>query len=94
MAYLNGRIGQVLGPFESNDLLDNDGAIGAFTPETTRPTLTKLGIQTEPGVVVKINNIPIRIGGTGMYELDNVIAVHSIVFPNGAPEDTQIDFVY
>ena len=30
----NGHVGQVLGPFESNkDLLDNNGAIGAFTPE-------------------------------------------------------------
>ena len=30
---LNGRIGQVIGPFTANqDLLADDGPIGAFTP--------------------------------------------------------------
>lgn len=43
---LNGRIGQVLGPFEAGiDLLDDTAPIGMFTPETTRPILYKLGIQ-------------------------------------------------
>jgi hypothetical protein len=31
---LNGRLGQVAGPFTANvDLLDDNQAIGAFTPE-------------------------------------------------------------
>ena len=43
---LNGRIGQVLGPFDADvDLLDDGQPIGNFTPETTRPILLKLGIQ-------------------------------------------------
>lgn len=43
---LNGRIGQVVGPFVQNkDLLNDDGIIGMFTPETTKPILYKLGIQ-------------------------------------------------
>jgi hypothetical protein len=41
---LNGRIGQVLGPFNSDDLLAENGAISIFTPETTAPVLEKLGI--------------------------------------------------
>ncbi len=91
----NGHIGQVSGPFTANvDLLDDDQAIGIFTPEKERPVLYKLGIQTSPGVIVKINDIPIRIGVTGIYELDDVVRISSIIFPNGADEDTLIDFVY
>jgi hypothetical protein len=41
---LNGRVGQVLGPFDSTDLLSEKGAISEFTPETTLPRLSKLGI--------------------------------------------------
>lgn len=45
---LNGRIGQVVGPFTAGvDLLNDNAPIGAFTPETTRPILYKLGIQTD-----------------------------------------------
>lgn len=92
---LNGRIGQVLGPFTANvDLLDDNAPIGAFTPETTRPVLTKLGVQTEEGTIVAINGFNIKVGKTGIYELDNVVAVTSLVFPNGASADTIVDFVY
>ena len=92
---LNGRIGQVIGPFTANqDLLADDGPIGAFTPQTSRPILYKLGIQTEEGTIIKINNIDIKIGKTGIYELDNIVDVKKLVFPNGASEDTIVDFVY
>lgn len=94
MQYLNGRVGQVLGPFDSTDLLSEKGAISVFTPESTKPVLNKIGIQTMPGTMVKINGVEIRIGLTGMYELDNDVSVRSLVFPNGASEDTQVDFVY
>ena len=57
---LNGRIGQVLGPFTANvDLLNDDAPIGAFTPETSRPILYKLGIQATEGTIVEINDVPI-----------------------------------
>lgn len=92
---LNGRIGQVSGPFTANvDLLDDNQAIGVFTPETTRPILLKLGIQAEEGTVVQINGANIKIGKTGIYELDNVVAIRSLIFPNGADDQTIIDFVY
>lgn len=92
---LNGRIGQVIGPFTANlDLLADSAPIGAFTPETTRPILYKLGIQAEEGTVVEINDVPIKIGKTGIYELDNIVNVTKLVFPDGADEDTIIDFVY
>ena len=92
---LNGRIGQVIGPFDANiDLLNDNAPIGAFTPETTRPILYKLGIQTAEGTIVKINNVQIKIGKTGIYELDNIVDVKTLVFPNGADANTIIDFVY
>ena len=92
---LNGRIGQVVGPFTANlDLLQDNAPIGAFTPETTRPILYKLGIQSEQGTIVQINNVNIRIGKTGIYELDNVVDIKALVFPNGASASTIIDFVY
>ena len=92
---LNGRVGQVLGPFDAGvDLLDDTAPIGAFTPETTRPVLYKLGIQTTEGTIVKINDVSIKVGKTGIYELDNVVNVKKLVFPNGADDSTIIDFVY
>lgn len=92
---LNGRIGQVLGPFDAGvDLLDDGQPIGDFTPEMTRPILLKLGIQAFEGTVVEINEVPIKIGKTGIYELDYVVNVKSLVFPDGADEDTIVDFVY
>ncbi len=92
---LNGRIGQVLGPFNAGvDLLEDNAPIGTFTPETTRPILYKLGIQTDEGTIVEVNNVPVKIGKTGIYELDNIVDIKKLVFPNGAPANTIIDFVY
>lgn len=92
---LNGRIGQVVGPFVANmDLLDDNAPIGAFTPETTRPILQKLGIQAAEGTEIEINDALIRVGKTGIYELDNVVDVKKLVFPNGADATVIVDFVY
>ena len=91
---LNGRVGQVCGPFDSTDLLDEGGAISNLTPETTHPILSKLGIQAATGTIVKINNMEIKIGKTGIYELDEVVSVKSLIFPMGADTDTIVDFVY
>lgn len=92
--YLNGRVGQVLGPFDSSDLLAENGKISKFTPETSQPILSKMGIQTSPGTVIKVNDVEIKIGKTGIYELDEVVNIKSLVFPNGADADTIIDFIY
>ena len=92
---LNGRVGQVLGPFAAGeDLIAEGGAISNFTPEVTKPVLYKLGIQASPGTIVKINDITIKIGKTGMYELDEVVNILSLIFPDGTDEDSIVDFVY
>jgi hypothetical protein len=94
MAYLNGRVGQVLGPFDSTNLLSDGGAIDVFTPETSSPFLTKLGIQASSGTIVSINGAEIKIGKTGIYELDNDVTVYELSFPNGADDSTIVDFIY
>ena len=92
---LNGRVGQVLGPFDAGIDLLNDGApIGEFTPEHSKPILYKLGIQTDQGVQVEINNAIIRIGKTGIYELEDTVDIKKLVFPQGAPANTIVDFIY
>lgn len=92
---LNGRVGQVVGPFNSGeDLLSRGGLIDKFTPESTVPILLKLGIQTTPGTIVKINGVDIKVGKTGIYELDYTVYVKSLIFPYGADDTTLVDFVY
>ena len=92
---LNGRVGQVIGPFDAGvDLLDDEAPIGAFTPENTRPILYKLGIQASEGTKVRINEVNIQIGKTGIYELDSVVNIKKLIFPEGANASTIVDFVY
>lgn len=91
---LNGRVGQVLGPFDSTDLLGENGAISIFTPETTPPILSKLGIQASAGTIIQINDAEIKIGKTGIYELDETVSIKKLIFPNGADSDTIVDFIY
>lgn len=92
----NGHIGQVIGPFVANqDLMADDGAIGIFTPEKEKPVIYKLGIQSTPGTIVNINGTDIKIGVTGIYQLEtNLIKIKSLVFPQGADDNTLIDFIY
>lgn len=92
---INGRLGQVCGPFAAGeDLLARGGAIDVFTRETTKPTILKLGIQAPVDSYVSINNVNIKIGKTGIYELDYRVVVRSLSFPDGADESVIIDFVY
>lgn len=94
--YSNAFIGQVQGPFEAGqDLLMDNCPIGVFTPQKEKPVLYKIGIQAEPGTIVRLNDVPIKIGKTGIYELDlDDIKIKKVVFPNGADENTLIDFIY
>ena len=92
---LNGRVGQVRGPFQAGvDLIAEGGAISDFTPQVTKPNLYKLGIQTKVGTMVEVNHKPIKVGKTGMYELDEVVNITSLIFTDGADQQTLVDFVY
>ena len=92
---LNGRYNQVSGPFAAGvDLLSSDGAIGRATPEKTRPILYKVGIIAAPNTRVQINDSIVKISQFGVLELDVVVNVKKLIFPDGADGDTIIDFVY
>ena len=93
--YINGRVGQVIGPFPvGEDLLAKGGPIDSFTPEKTPPVLLKLGIQGEPGMKIQVNNAEITIGRTGIYELDKVVNVRKLIFLTETDDTTIVDFVY
>lgn len=93
---LNGRFGEInsIAIPANKELLSNTGLIGAQTPEDTWPKIWKLGIQAEPGTRFIVNGIECVIGKTGIFELDNVVTVLSLVFPDGADDTTIIDYVY
>lgn len=96
--YLNGSVGQIIGPFAAGeDLLAKEGIIMTLVSENTdseKIQLRKLGIQATQGTIVKINNMNIKIGKTGIYELDETVAIRSLIFPNGADSNTIVDFIY
>lgn len=96
--YLNGSIGQVTGPFSAGqDLLAEEGVIMNLISQYTsseKVQLSKLGIQADEGTIVQINGINIKIGKTGIYELDETVAIKSLIFPNGADASVIVDFVY
>ena len=96
--YLNGSVGQITGPFSAGqDLLEKEGIIMNLVSQYTnseKVQLRKLGIQAAEGTIVEINGMNIKIGKTGIYELDETVAIKSLIFPNGADANTLVDFVY
>ena len=93
---LNGRYGQVhdVEIPAGQDLLGPGGLIDVQTPETTRPVIYKLGIIAPEGTLIQINDSEMKISSSGIFELDYVVEVDSLIFPNGAPDTTIIDYVY
>lgn len=93
---LNGRFGEIhdVDIPAGMDLLADGGLISDQTPETSKPQLYKLGIQAPEGTIVRVNNIDVKIGLTHIFELDQVVNVTSLIFPNGADSSVIIDYVY
>lgn len=91
MAYINGIPGQIYGNFSAGeeiiDLIKEQDNIVDFYG------LKKLGIQAAPGLVVIINNNEIKIGKTGIYELDYDVYVKSLKFKTNVT-DVQVDYVW
>lgn len=93
---LNGRFGEIHDTAipASVDLLKDGGLISKQTPEITRPLLTKLGIQAPKGTKILVNGIEVKIGNTGIFQLDQVVEITSLIFPDGGDETVIIDYVY
>lgn len=96
MSRLSGRYKQVhdVEIPAGQDLLAPGGIIDLITPEVTRPVLLKIGIIAPAGTEIQINGSPMKISDSGIFELDYVVEVRNLVFPNGAPASTIIDFIY
>lgn len=88
--YYAGRVGQLDQTFTAEDsiitiirkkhnLIDFKG-------------LVKLGIQAPAGTKFVINGETIRIGGTGIYELDCVVNIKEFYFINDT--EALVDYVY
>lgn len=88
--YPNGRVGQIDQLFpakqdiiplirQKDNIIDYKG-------------LLKLGIQADPNTILYINDKRIRIGKTGIYELDYSVLIKNLYFE----EDTMalVDYVY
>lgn len=88
--YPNGHIGQIDQQFAAQEEIIS--LIRKKDNIIDYKGLLKLGIQAEPDTIVYINNERIRIGKTGIYELDYSVAIKSLYFE----EDTMalIDYVY
>ena len=90
MAVYRGRIGQLDDTFAAGQ------EIIPLIVEKHQLTnfygLTKVGIQAPVGTRLKINEEPLRIGATGIYELDNIVNILQLSFVN---ETTAlIDYVF
>lgn len=88
MAFVNGQIGQIKGPFsEETEILSNvfTGKIGISIGEKD---LMKI-----KDFYFRINNSLYLMGRTGIYEIDEPYTISSIIFPNGAPASVTIDFI-
>ncbi len=56
----------------------------------------KIGVQSRPGTLVIINDEPMRIGKSGVLEINNGITVYSVGFaaPNKNIDDFILDYIY
>ena len=84
----NGYTGQLLGPFEANqelmDLIQQDAL-------REIEYVKHLGIQTEIGSLLKIDDETIEVGKTGIYEIGNT-EINSIYFLEDTDDNTIIDY--
>lgn len=88
--YPNGRVGQLDGSFSAGQ--DIIPLIRKQDNIVDYKGLMKLGIQTDPDTIVYINNKKIRIGRTGIYELDYSVLIKTLMFESDTT--ALIDYVY
>lgn len=90
MAYYTGHIGQFDTTFTANQDLISMIRVKHNLPNFKG--LVKLGIQAPVGTKFVINGQTIRIGATGIYELDQTVNIQELYFI----EDTEalVDYVY
>lgn len=95
---ISGRVGQIADRAipAGEDLLQAGGFISQIVGyDANKPmVLHKLGVQMDEGDYIEINDVSIKIGRTGIYELDKSVLVRKLVFPAAGGTDVIVDFVY
>lgn len=89
----HGSIGQIQGPFTNTDTIDfsnKDIKIGISIGE--KDLMTYGGTESK-GFTVKIDDVLIRFGRDGIYELDEEMRIGLVSFPQGAPASVLIEYV-
>lgn len=87
-----GVIGQISGPFEAGSII-----------QFTKDVKLKLGIYIEEKDLMSFdynyylqinndNNVEIYLTKAGVYELDEEVAINSIIFPLYVPASVRIDY--
>ena len=94
MAIGIGYLGQVKGPFNNGE---NIFSTRVLLPEGCK---IKFGISIDPYDLLirpewgfRVNERYIKMGKTGMYEIDEPMIVSSLTFPEGAPASILVEFV-
>ena len=94
----SGSIGQIQGPFSEDDefifqSLNGGTAYVKLGIIINDKDLMTFGNSEDKGFTVNINGELIRFGREGIYELDDVMKIDSLSFPQGAPASVIIDYV-
>lgn len=61
---------------EERELLLNINKYGYINNILPRASVSKIGVQSKPGFLMCINGEPIRVGRSGIYEVNNGVAVN------------------
>lgn len=87
---MTGQIGQFKGPFEANEIITLDSEhslrLGISIGE-------KDSMSSNWELLVQIDNKEILVKYQLIYNPDAAIDHHTIVFPNGAPASTIVDYM-
>lgn len=88
--YYSGHVGQLDQIFQPGE--DLITIIRAKHNLTDFKGLVKLGIQAPVGSRFVLNGQPIRIGATGIYELDYTVSIKQLHFE--AETEALVDYIY
>ena len=86
--HINGFMGQLRGPFTANQELCDLIVEQAAYPVSC---VSHIGVQSDIGSIIYINEEPYEIGKTGIYEIGNTEIV-SIYFDSNKDNNTVIDY--
>ena len=74
---------------------DTDGDVCEIKDILPRSTVDKIGIQSRPGTLFCVNQEPIVLGRSGVYEVNNGTRITSVgvIAPNGSDTQNIQDFI-